>query len=78
MIYISYVYHIYPIFYTFFNVQTLQQNLAAKTEEARHLMQELTGAQQRLRSLRDAAAALVLGASATRNGPCRDNSFDRR
>ncbi|CDJ55974.1 hypothetical protein, conserved [Eimeria maxima] len=60
-------------------LQTLQQSLAAKTEETRYLVQELSGAQQRLRSLRDAASALLLGASANRNNsPCRDNTFDRR
>ncbi|KAL8445075.1 hypothetical protein Emed_005875 [Eimeria media] len=59
-------------------LQTLQHNLAAKTEEALHLMQELSGAQQHLRSLREAASALLLGPSPGRNSPCRDNSFDRR
>lgn len=60
-------------------LQTLQQSLAAKTEEARYLVQELSGAQQRLRSLRDAASALLLGAATGRNNsPCRDNTFDRR
>ncbi|KAL8429260.1 hypothetical protein Efla_005537 [Eimeria flavescens] len=57
---------------------TLQNNLAAKTEEALHLMQELSGAQQRLRSLREAASALLLGSTPGRSSPCRDNSFDRR
>ncbi|KAL8450374.1 hypothetical protein Emag_003220 [Eimeria magna] len=59
-------------------LQTLQHNLAAKTEEALHLMQELSGAQQHLRSLREAASALLLGPPPSRNSPCRDNSFDRR
>ncbi|KAL8436009.1 hypothetical protein ACSSS7_002054 [Eimeria intestinalis] len=59
-------------------LQTLQHNLAAKTEEALHLMQELSGAQQHLRSLREAASALLLGAPSGRTSPCRDNSFDRR
>ncbi|KAL8275322.1 hypothetical protein Esti_000771 [Eimeria stiedai] len=59
-------------------LQTLQHNLAAKTDEALHLMQELSGAQQHLRSLREAASALLLGSPSGRNSPCRDNSFDRR
>lgn len=59
-------------------LQTLQQRLAEKSEEARHLMQELNGTQQRLRSLRDTASALLLGTSTGRNSPCRDTSFDRR
>ncbi|OEH79692.1 hypothetical protein cyc_07534 [Cyclospora cayetanensis] len=61
-------------------LSTLQQNLAAKTEEAQHLQEELNRAQQRLRTLRDAASTLLLAsaANAGRNSPCRDTSFDRR
>lgn len=59
-------------------LQTLQQRLAEKSEEARHLMQELNGTQQRLRSLEDAASALLLGTYTGRSSPCRDNTFDRR